>query len=97
VLVGTGGGQLVLLQVGEGALVQAASVELGAEMSCVDISPLAEGATAAEVAAVGTWDMRLLLLRLPDLQQVGGRATGAAGCAGRGPQGCCAARCLALG
>lgn len=55
---------------GEGQLVQKAVITLDAEMSCCDISPLAEGAEAAELAAVGTWDMRLLLLRLPDLQKV---------------------------
>ncbi len=68
---GTGGGQLALLEVTAGQLVQKACITLDAEMSCCDISPLAEGAEAAELAAVGTWDMRLLLLRLHDLQKVG--------------------------
>ena len=75
-VVATGGGRLVCLAVGEGALTEAASVAIDAEVACLDASPLEEGAEAATLLAVGTWGMDLRIFTLPGLAKVAREAVG---------------------
>jgi DNA damage-binding protein 1 len=58
VVLATGEGNLVYLEVRGGAIEQKGHVKLDAEVSCVDASPLADEAEAATLVAVGTWDMQ---------------------------------------
>lgn len=58
-LLATGEGNLVYLDVTDGRIGRETRVQLGAEVSCVDISPLPSDAEAARLAAVGTWDMQV--------------------------------------
>lgn len=53
------------LELGEGGIEQKGHVKLEAEVSCVDISPLADDAEAAALLAVGTWDMQVHVFSLP--------------------------------
>jgi hypothetical protein len=64
-VVATGEGNLVYLELGEGGIEQKGHVKLDAEVSCVDISPLADDGEAATLLAVGTWDMRVHIFSLP--------------------------------
>ena len=73
----TGEGNLVYLELGENGIKQKGHVKLDAEVSCVDISPLAEDSEAASLLAVGTWDMQVHLYSLPAMtclvsEQIGG-------------------------
>ena len=59
VLLATGEGNLVYLDVQEGKISRETRIQLSAEVSCVDISPLPSDSEAARLAAVGTWDMQV--------------------------------------
>ena len=58
VLLATGEGNLVCLDVREGRFGPETRVKLGSEVACVDISPLGDDGDASSLAAVGTWDMQ---------------------------------------
>ena len=62
-----GEGHLVCLEVGDAALREAGHVALGAEVACLSAAPLEEGAAAAALVAVGTWDRNVHMLSLPGL------------------------------
>lgn len=68
VLVATGQGNLVYLEVERGKLKQAAHHKLEIEVACLDLTPIGGSSERAELAAVGTWQQELLLFRLPSLQ-----------------------------
>ena len=67
VVVAAGEGHLVCLEVGDAALREAGHVALGAEVACLSAAPLQEGAAAAALVAVGTWDRNVHMLALPSL------------------------------
>ena len=67
VVVAAGEGHLVCLEVGDAALREAGHVALGAEVACLSAAPLEEGAAAAALVAVGTWDRNVHMLALPSL------------------------------
>lgn len=81
VVVAVGGGQLVYLEVAaEGAdggggggveLREVARATLGAEVACVDITPLGASSDRAALVAVGGWDQSLTLLTAPQLAPLG--------------------------
>lgn len=57
------------IEVCEGALVQKAQVTLDYEVACLDISPLEERQTRAELVAVGLWtDISACVFKLPSLE-----------------------------
>ncbi len=65
------------LELRENGIEQKGHVKLDAEVSCVDISPLADDAEAASLLAVGTWDMQVHVYSLPAMtclvsEQIGG-------------------------
>lgn len=71
VLLATGGGNLVYLEVEAGALREAKFVHLEYEIACLDINPLREGEERTHLAAVGMWtDMSLRVFALPSLDMV---------------------------
>ncbi|GAX83262.1 hypothetical protein CEUSTIGMA_g10688.t1 [Chlamydomonas eustigma] len=71
VLVATGGGHLISLVITEdGNLVEKGRMELGSEIACVDIHCESDKKWS-NLAAIGTWDMRLHLLSLPGLTSIG--------------------------
>ena len=57
VVLATGEGNLVCLEVAENKLTQKAHVKLNGEVSCINITPLGDP-ERSQVAAVGTWDMQ---------------------------------------
>ena len=69
VVLATGEGNLVCLDIAENRLKEASHVKLSGEVSCIDITPLDDG-HCSQLAAVGTWDMQVGCLRssapLPD-------------------------------
>ena len=58
VVLATGEGNLVCLEITDNKIQEKAHVQLQGEVSCIDITPLDEG-DCAEMAAVGTWDMQV--------------------------------------
>ncbi|XP_022727310.1 DNA damage-binding protein 1a isoform X2 [Durio zibethinus] len=78
VLVATGGGHLVYLEIGDGTLTEVKHAPLEYEISCLDINPIGENSNYSQLAAVGMWtDICVKIFSLPDLnlitkEQLGG-------------------------
>ncbi|XVE94238.1 hypothetical protein REPUB_Repub01dG0264300 [Reevesia pubescens] len=78
VLLATGGGHLVYLEIGDGKLTQVKHAQLEYEISCLDINPIGENSNYSQLAAVGMWtDISVRIFSLPDLnlitkEQLGG-------------------------
>ncbi|XVF45973.1 hypothetical protein PTKIN_Ptkin02bG0250700 [Pterospermum kingtungense] len=78
VLVATGGGHLVYLEIGDGKLTEIKHAQLDYEISCLDINPIGENSNYSQLAAVGMWtDISVRIFSLPDLnlitkEQLGG-------------------------
>lgn len=67
VLLASGEGNLVLLEVSGGMLTEKSRTKLASDVACLDLSPIAAGRQRADLAAVGTWDHNVHVLCLPDL------------------------------
>ncbi|KAI3937749.1 hypothetical protein MKW92_004607 [Papaver armeniacum] len=78
VLLATGGGHLVYLEIGDGKLAEAKYAQLEYEVSCLDVNPIGENRNFSQLAAVGMWtDMSVRIFSLPGLdlirkEQLGG-------------------------
>ncbi|CAK8578715.1 unnamed protein product [Lathyrus sativus] len=71
VLLATGGGHLVYLEIGEGVLQEVKHAQLEYEISCLDINPIGENPNQSHLAAVGMWtDISVRLFSLPDLNLI---------------------------
>ncbi|XP_050221597.1 DNA damage-binding protein 1 [Mercurialis annua] len=71
VLVATGGGHLVYLEIGDGVLTETKHAQLECEISCLDINPIGENSTYSQLAAVGMWtDISVRIFSLPDLNLI---------------------------
>ncbi|KAL9818275.1 putative transcription factor WD40-like family [Arabidopsis thaliana] len=68
VLLATGGGHLVYLEIGDGTLTEVKHVLLEYEVSCLDINPIGDNPNYSQLAAVGMWtDISVRIFVLPDL------------------------------
>ncbi|MBA0787398.1 hypothetical protein Gotri_025836, partial [Gossypium trilobum] len=78
VLLATGGGHLVYLEIGDGTLTEVKHAQLEYEISCLDINPIGENSNYSHLAAVGMWtDISVRIFSLPELnlitkEQLGG-------------------------
>ncbi|KAK8522408.1 hypothetical protein V6N13_115377 [Hibiscus sabdariffa] len=78
ILVATGGGHLVYLEIGDGKLTEVKHAQLEYEISCLDINPIGENPNFSQLAAVGMWtDISVRIFSLPHLnlitkEQLGG-------------------------
>ncbi|KAK8567775.1 hypothetical protein V6N13_105725 [Hibiscus sabdariffa] len=78
ILIATGGGHLVYLEIGDGKLREVEYAQLEYEISCLDINPIGENPNFSQLAAVGMWtDISVRIFSLPDLnlitkEQLGG-------------------------
>ncbi|KAG5139673.1 hypothetical protein JHK84_033441 [Glycine max] len=78
VLLATGRGHLVYLEIGDGILQEVKHAQLEYEISCLDINPIGENPNHSNLAAVGMWtDISVRIFSLPDLslitkEQLGG-------------------------
>lgn len=78
VLLATGGGHLVYLEIGDGVLNEVKYAKLDYDISCLDINPIGENPNYSSIAAVGMWtDISVRIYSLPDLnlitkEQLGG-------------------------
>lgn len=78
VLLATGGGVLVHLEICDGLLVEKKHIQLEHEISCLDINPIGDNPNCSQLAAVGMWtDISVRIFSLPDLnlltkEQLGG-------------------------
>ncbi|CAK7350159.1 unnamed protein product [Dovyalis caffra] len=71
VLLATGGGHLVYLEIGDGILTQEKHAQLECEISCLDINPIGENPNYSQLAAVGMWtDISVRIFSLPDLNLI---------------------------
>ncbi|GAU35905.1 hypothetical protein TSUD_69380 [Trifolium subterraneum] len=71
VLLATGGGHLVYLEIGDGILQEVKHAQLEYEISCLDINPIGENPNQSHLAAVGMWtDISVRLFSLPDLNLI---------------------------
>ncbi|KAJ8762650.1 hypothetical protein K2173_010671 [Erythroxylum novogranatense] len=68
VLLATGGGHLVYLEIGDGILAEVKHSQLEYDVSCLDINPIGENPNYSQLAAVGMWtDISVRIFSLPDL------------------------------
>mmetsp|Transcript_12957 Transcript_12957/g.36428 ORF Transcript_12957/g.36428 Transcript_12957/m.36428 type:complete len:1117 (+) Transcript_12957:258-3608(+) len=67
VVLSTGDGMLLYLEIGQQALQEVAQVKLDSEISCLDITPLDHESGRSSLVAVGTWARDLLVYSLPAL------------------------------
>ncbi|XP_022954780.1 DNA damage-binding protein 1 [Cucurbita moschata] len=68
VLLATGGGVLVHLEICDGLLVEKKHIQLEHEISCLDINPIGDNPNSSQLAAVGMWtDISVRIFSLPDL------------------------------
>ena len=77
VIIATGEGNLVYLEVKQGQFVEGGHLKLSADIACLSINPLEPGKEGSTLAAVGTWANAVHLLQMPSLsvlreQQLGG-------------------------
>ncbi|KAJ1405368.1 WD40/YVTN repeat-like-containing domain superfamily [Sesbania bispinosa] len=71
VLLATGGGHLVYLEIGDGTLQEVKHAQLEYEISCLDINPIGENPNQSHLAAVGMWtDISVRIFSLPDLNLI---------------------------
>ncbi|CAN0877348.1 DNA damage-binding protein 1a [Linum grandiflorum] len=71
VLLATGGGKLVYLEIGDGILTEIKHTQLEYEISCLDINPIGENPNHSQLAVVGMWtDISVRIFSLPDLSIV---------------------------
>ncbi|KAJ3679366.1 hypothetical protein LUZ60_017377 [Juncus effusus] len=68
VLLATGGGNLVYIEIRESKLLEVKHVQLEYEISCLDINPIGEDPSRSSLAAVGMWtDISVRVFSLPGL------------------------------
>lgn len=68
VLLATGGGNLVYIEIGQGTLMEVAHVQLEYEISCLDINPVGDNPERSNLVAVGMWtDISVRIFSLPSL------------------------------
>ncbi|KAL3616849.1 DNA damage-binding protein 1a [Castilleja foliolosa] len=71
VLLATGGGHLVYLEIGDGVLTEVKHNQLEYDISCLDINPIGDNPNFSQLAAVGMWtDISVRIFSLPDLNLV---------------------------
>lgn len=71
VLLATGGGHLVYLEIGVGKLREVKHLQLEYEISCLDINPIGENSSYSSLAAVGMWtDISVRMFSLPGLDLI---------------------------
>ncbi|XAR59373.1 hypothetical protein NMG60_11015195 [Bertholletia excelsa] len=71
VLLATGGGHLVYLEIGDGILTEVKHAQLEHDISCLDINPIGENPNYSQLAAVGMWtDISVRIFSLPDLNLI---------------------------
>ncbi|KAG6496539.1 hypothetical protein ZIOFF_044406 [Zingiber officinale] len=69
VLLATGGGHLVYLEIEKEKLIEVKHIQLEYEISCLDINPIGENPNYTTVAAVGMWtDLTVRIFSLPSLE-----------------------------
>lgn len=68
ILLATGGGHLVYLEIGNGKLYQIKVTKLEYDISCLNINPIGENPDRSSLAAVGMWtDITVRIFSLPGL------------------------------
>eukprot|EP01018_Ginkgo_biloba_P003844 Gb_36569 [translate_table: standard] len=71
VLLATGGGNLVYLEIGDGTLTEVKHIQLEYEISCLDINPIGDNPNHSELAAIGMWtDISVRIFSLPNLELI---------------------------
>ncbi|KAG7666932.1 hypothetical protein KSW81_000683 [Nannochloris sp. 'desiccata'] len=76
VCVATNAGNVVLLRVENGSVVEVGHTKIEGEVSCLDLSPIGANSDSANLLTIGTWSMKIHLLSLPDLQVIGSHDLG---------------------
>ncbi|KAM0886112.1 hypothetical protein ACQ4PT_029885 [Festuca glaucescens] len=71
VLLATGGGHVVYLEIRNAKLVEVKHAQLDHEVSCVDLNPVGENPQYSSLAAIGLWtDISVSIYSLPDLELI---------------------------
>ncbi|CAA0805711.1 DNA damage-binding protein 1a [Striga hermonthica] len=69
VLLSTGGGHLVYLEIGDGVLTECSRIQLENDISCLDINPIGDDPNRSQLAVVGIWgDISVMIYSLPELK-----------------------------
>ncbi|KAL3498131.1 hypothetical protein ACH5RR_040863 [Cinchona calisaya] len=68
VLLATGGGHLLYLEIGDRVLTEVMQTQLEYDISCLDINPIGQNSNHSHIAVVGTWnDISVRIFSLPEL------------------------------
>lgn len=67
ILLATGEGNLVYLEVEGNQLLEKGHLKLSADIACLSINPLESGKESSSLAMVGTWSNTVHLLQIPAL------------------------------
>ncbi|WVZ99800.1 hypothetical protein U9M48_045048 [Paspalum notatum var. saurae] len=71
VLLATGGGHLVYLEIRDNKLIEVKHAQLEHEISCLDLNPIGDNPQYSSLAAVGMWtDISVRIFSLPDLELI---------------------------
>lgn len=71
VLLATGGGHLVYIEIGDGMLTEVKNIQLEYDISCLDINPIGDNPNYSQLAVVGMWtDISVRIFSLPDLNLI---------------------------
>lgn len=70
IILATGEGNLVYLEVTEGQLLEKGHTKLSTDIACLAINPLEAGKVGSSLAAVGTWSNSVHMLQIPSLAPV---------------------------
>ncbi|KAJ7544909.1 hypothetical protein O6H91_09G098400 [Diphasiastrum complanatum] len=71
VLLATGGGNLVYIEIGRESLKELKHIQLEYEISCLDINPVGDDPAHSHLAAVGMWtDISVRIFSLPNLEMI---------------------------
>ncbi|KAK9268180.1 hypothetical protein L1049_010622 [Liquidambar formosana] len=71
VLLATGMGHLVYLEIGDGTVTEVKHAQMEYEISCLDINPIGENPNYSQLAVVGMWtDISVRIFSLPDLNLI---------------------------
>jgi hypothetical protein len=71
VLLATGGGYLVYLEIRDAKLIEVKHAQLEHEISCLDLNPVGENSQYSSLATIGMWtDISVRIFSLPDLELV---------------------------
>lgn len=70
IAIGTSDGEIIILDVENGTIAEIGRMNVGCEISCLDVTPLSETETKSEVLVVGTWSLKIILYSIRTFEKL---------------------------